>query len=229
MSTSKTIFVTGGNRGIGLEICRQLMALGHHVIMGSRDLDKGLEAAEQLTGKVDVLPLDVADETSVLACVKALEAALPRVDVLINNAGVIGSTIGTTSVTLAEMQQVFATNTFGPLLLSQHLLPLLRKGNDSRIINISSEMGQLSALGGGHAAYRLSKASLNALTISMARELQNEGIKVNAVHPGWVKTDMGGAGAPLSVSQGADTAVWLATGDQVPTGKFLSNRREMAW
>ena len=229
MSTSKIILVTGGNRGIGLEIARQLAALGHHVIIGARDLAKGLAAAAALPGKVDVRQLDVADEASVIACVQALTHELKHVDVLINNAGIISSTAGTSKVTLAEMQSVFATNAFGPLMLSQHLLPLLRKSSDARIINLSSEMGKLSSLGGGYAAYRLSKASLNAITISMAREWSGDGIKVNAMCPGWVKTDMGGAGALRTVHAGADTAVWLATTPQVPTGKFFSDRKEMAW
>ena len=229
MSTPKIILVTGGNRGIGLETCRQLAALGHHVIMGSRDVQKGITAAKALPGKVEVQQLDMADEASIAACAKTLSTELPHLDVLINNAGVISSTAGTAKVTLAEMQTVFATNTFGPLMLSQHLLPLLRKSSDARIINLSSEMGKMSSLGSGYAAYRLSKASLNALTISMARELQGDGIKVNAMCPGWVKTDMGGAGAARSVGQGADTAVWLATAVQIPTGKFFSDRKEMAW
>jgi NAD(P)-dependent dehydrogenase (short-subunit alcohol dehydrogenase family) len=229
MSSTKIILVTGGNRGIGLEICRQLAAMGHHVIMGSRDLQKGLAAAKGLPGKVDVRQLDVSDESSISACAQALGKELTHLDVLVNNAGIIGSTVGTTRVTLAEMQSVFGSNYFGPLLVSQHLLPLLRKSSEGRIINLSSEMGQMSSLGGGYAAYRLSKAGLNALTISMAKELRSDGIKVNAMCPGWVKTDMGGAGASRSVSVGADTAVWLATEKQIPTGKFFSDRREIPW
>jgi NAD(P)-dependent dehydrogenase (short-subunit alcohol dehydrogenase family) len=229
MHDKKTVLVTGGNRGIGLEICRQLAGMGHHVIMGSRDLDKGLAAAKTLPGKVDVRELDVASEASIVACAGALVPDFPKLDVLIHNAGVLGDNDGTTKVTLAALQIAFMTNTFGPLLLSQQLLPLLRKSAGGRIIHLSSEMGQMSALGGGHAAYRLSKASLNALTISMARELRPDGILVNAMCPGWVKTDMGGAGAMRSVSVGADTAVWLATADDIPTGKFFRDRKEMAW
>ncbi len=229
MSTSKIILVTGGNRGIGLEIARQLAAMGHHVIIGTRDLAKGEAVAKSLSGKVDVRQLDVSDEASVIACTQALASEFKHIDVLINNAGIISSTAGTAKVTLAEMQSVFATNAFGPLILSQHLLPLLRKSSDARIINLSSEMGKLNSLGGGYAAYRLSKASLNALTISMAREWSGDGIKVNAMCPGWVKTDMGGAGASRTLAQGADTAVWLATAPQIPTGKFFSDRKEMAW
>lgn len=229
MSSSKIIFVTGGNRGIGLEIARQLAAVGHHVIIGARDLEKGQAVAKALPGKVEARQLDVSDETSIIACAQALSKEFTHLDVLINNAGIISSTAGTAKVTLAEMQSVFATNAFGPLILSQHLLPLLRKSSEGRIINLSSEMGKMSSLGGGYAAYRLSKASLNALTISMARELSGDGIKVNAMCPGWVKTDMGGAGANRTVAQGADTAVWFATATQIPTGKFFSDRKEMAW
>ncbi len=228
-TTSKIILVTGGNRGIGLEICRQLAVLGHHVILGSRDLDKGLAAAKSLPGKVEVRQLDVAEEASVTACVRALSQELPRLDVLINNAGVLSSAVGTAKVTMAEMHSVFAANFFGPMLLSQQLLPLLRKGTAPSIINLSSEMGKQASLGGGYAAYRLSKSALNALTVSMARELGSEGIKVNAMCPGWVRTEMGGASAPRSVQQGADTAVWLATTGQVPTGKLFSDRVETNW
>jgi NAD(P)-dependent dehydrogenase (short-subunit alcohol dehydrogenase family) len=229
MHDTKIILVTGGNRGIGLEICRQLSGMGHHVIMGSRDVGKGLAAAKTLPGEVDVRELDVASEASIIACASALATDFPKLDVLINNAGVLSSKDGTPQVSMAELQVAFMTNAFGPLLLSQHVLPLLRKSAGGRIINLSSEMGQMSALGGGHAAYRLSKASLNAVTIAMSRELRQHGILVNAMCPGWVKTDMGGAGASRNVGVGADTAVWLATADDIPTGKFFRDRKEMAW
>jgi NAD(P)-dependent dehydrogenase (short-subunit alcohol dehydrogenase family) len=228
MSTPINILVTGGNRGIGLETCRQLAALGHTVLLGSRDHAKGQAAAATLSGNVQAVQLDMDDSASIAALAADLAARFGHLDVLINNAAVI-STIPAATVAEAEMKRVFQTNFHGPHALITALLPLLRRSPQGRIINLSSGMGALEDLTGGYAAYRLSKTALNALTILLANELRNEGVLVHAMCPGWVKTDMGGAGAQREVSQGADTAVWLATAPDTGTGKFWRDRKVIRW
>jgi NAD(P)-dependent dehydrogenase (short-subunit alcohol dehydrogenase family) len=227
---SKIALITGGNRGIGFEICRQLAGRGVHVILTARDTDRGLEAAESIGRGAAFYPLDVDVEPSIDVVAEALETSPGRLDVLINNAGINDEDTGTVETDLDAARRVMETNFYGPWRLSQALLPLLEKSSEGRIINITSGMGQLDGLTGGHAAYRLSKSALNALTILMANELRASGVTVNAVRPGWVRTDMGGADAPRSVEQGADTAVWLATlPDGGPTGKLFQDRAEIAW
>lgn len=222
----KTILVTGGNRGIGKEICRQLAADGHHVLLGSRDFTKGKAAAAEMSGKVEVVKLDVGDEESRLELAKQLT----QLDVLINNAGILPGNKGADAVTMEEVRQVLEINYFGVWSLIQNLLPQLRQASEGRIINMSSSMGAHAGLASGrHASYRVSKANLNDLTILLAADLASEGIKVNAMDPGWVRTDMGGAGASRSVEQGADTAVWLATTPVLPNGKFWRDRKQIAW
>lgn len=267
----KTILVTGGNRGIGLEICRQLDELGHRVIMGSRDLTKGEMAARSISSRVLARQLDVTDEQSIQNLYRSLESEAEKLDVLINNAGIgtrfeqndnsvlarlknvmetrftgawnivqkvkpvfkmAGVSIplkGAKSVSLSSVRQVMETNFYGPWRMVQVFLPLLLKSEEGRIINISSGMGELKSLAGDYPAYRLSKSSLNALTILLSNELCDEGIKVNSMCPGWVRTDMGGPDAPRTVSQGADTAVWLAIEPDIPSGKFFRDRNIIDW
>jgi NAD(P)-dependent dehydrogenase (short-subunit alcohol dehydrogenase family) len=267
----KIVLVTGGNRGIGLEICRQLDGLGHKVILGSRDLKKGLAAAGSISEEVVVRQLDVTDENSILDLFESVKAGFGKLDVLINNAGIgehpeenkssslaraknyleeniygvrqINKIIvplmrktglapqrnSSSDVPLSLVDHVMETNLYGPWRMIQVFIPLLMKSDDSRIINISSGMGELKSLSGIYPGYSLSKSSLNALTIMFSNELKDKGIKVNAMCPGWVKTDMGGPGAPRHVSQGADTAVWLATEMEIPTGKFFRDREEISW
>lgn len=222
------VLVTGGNRGIGLETCRQLAALGHTVLLGSRDLQKGQAAAATLPGDVHAVQLDMDDSNSIAALAADLKARHGRLDVLINNAAVISQDPATT-VADDEMKRVFQTNFHGPHALIRALLPPLRRSPQARIINLSSGMGALDDLTGGYAAYRLSKTALNALTILLANELRGDRILVHAMCPGWVKTDMGGAGAHREVSQGADTATWLATTPDPGTGKFWRDRKVIKW
>jgi NAD(P)-dependent dehydrogenase (short-subunit alcohol dehydrogenase family) len=265
----KTILVTGGNRGIGLEICRQLNDLGHKVILCSRDINKGLVAAQQLSNRTIVHQLDVTDEDSIQSLFESVKNEFCKLDVLINNAGIgardwrdnpeskmksmlkkdfrgiwkmikaskpllermgfAGSRVNAGNVDLWRARHMMETNFYGPWRMIQVFLPLLGESNDARIINISSGMGQLETLDNILPDYRMSKASLNALTIMFSNELKNIGIKVNAVCPGWVKTDMGGPDAPRSVKEGADTAVWLATEENIPTGKFFRDRQIINW
>ena len=226
---TKTILVTGGNRGIGLAICRQLAELGHEVIMGTRDTEKGKIAAEKMALPIDVQTLDVTNSNHIQKLAHYLAEAYGSLDVLINNAGIgIGSN-GVAKADLTEVKDIMETNFYGPWRLTQDLLPLLEKSDEGRIINISSGMGALNKMEGGYAGYRMSKSALNALTILTANELANTSIKVNAMCPGWVKTEMGGAGATRTVEQGADTATWLSTEVSISSGLFYRDRKVISW
>ena len=223
---NKIILITGANRGIGLETCKQLAAKGHTIIIGSRDLEKGEQAAIGIKGDVFVKKLEVTSEADMKRLFNEISIEYGKLDVLINNAGVF-SEDSVMDVSTEEMKRVFDTNVYAPLRTVQVFTPLLRKSDDPRIINVSSAMGMLNEQWPNSSAYRLSKFTLNGITIQLANELTD--IKVNSMHPGWVKTDMGGEQAPLSVEEGADTAVWLATADDIPTGKFFGERREKNW
>ena len=267
----KTILVTGGNRGIGLEICRQLDQRGYTVILGSRDLEKGKIAVRSFSKNCIVKQLDVTNELSIQNLFDFVKINFGKLDVLINNAGIGASHEVSGNIITAHVKNKMKTNFAGiwrlirifiPLLrkagiiaqrkrpenisfnnvkhimeinfygawrMIQVFIPLLRNSEDGRIINISSGMGELKSLSGDSPGYRLSKASLNALTIMFSNDLKENGIKVNAMCPGWVKTDMGGPDAPRDVSQGADTAIWLTTEKKIPTGKFFKDRKEINW
>jgi NAD(P)-dependent dehydrogenase (short-subunit alcohol dehydrogenase family) len=228
--------VTGANRGIGLEICRQLAKRGDiHVILTSRDEGKGKSAATKLAAsgaEVEYHPLDVTKQASVKALADSIGSSHGRCDILVNNAGVLADPRG--SRVLDSKVETYRTtlevNLLGPLMLSQALAPVMRKNRYGRIVNVSSGLGQLSDMGVGSPAYRISKTALNALTLMLADELKGSGILVNAMSPGWVRTDMGGPGAPRTAEQGADTAVWLATlPDNGPTGVFFRDRKPIPW
>jgi NAD(P)-dependent dehydrogenase (short-subunit alcohol dehydrogenase family) len=230
----KIALVTGSNKGIGFEICRQLAKNGIQVILSSRDEGKGIEACNILSKEginVDYHRLDVTDESSIDEVAGFIRDKYGRLDILVNNAGIM---IDSGSVFLADnvdlIMETMATNVYGPLRITQKLLPLMRKNNYGRIVNISSGMGQLNDMNGGYPGYRLSKVSINALTRIMADELKGTNILVNTMCPGWVKTDMGGRGAYRTPEQGADTAVWLAMlPDGSPGGKFFRDRQEIPW
>jgi len=228
--------VTGANRGIGLEISRQLGRRdGIRVVLTARDETKGKAAAKQLRGEgldVDFHGLDVTSKQSVKTFADWLEGACKRCDILVNNAGVMldprGSRILDSKV--KTYHDTLETNFIGPLMMIQALAPLMKKNGYGRIVNVSSGQGQLSDMGVGTPAYRVSKTALNALTRTLAAELNSSGILVNSMCPGWVKTDMGGPGAPRTVEQGADTAVWLATlPDDGPSGGFFRDRNPIPW
>jgi NAD(P)-dependent dehydrogenase (short-subunit alcohol dehydrogenase family) len=235
MLEKKIAVVTGGNRGIGFEICRQLGKAGYHVILAARDPGKGEAAAEKLRNeKLDVAfhALDVADERSIAAFVAWLKDTHGRCDALVNNAGILPDPRGSrlADTTPATVRAAFETNALAPLLLIQAVLPLMQKRKHGRIVNLSSGLGQLSDMSTGSIGYRLSKTALNAVTRIAAAEARGTDILVNSACPGWVKTDMGGAGASRTVEQGADTAVWLATlpvGG--PTGGFFRDRKPIPW
>lgn len=218
--------VSGANRGIGAEIARQLATdHGFLVLAGARE-PGDVEEAEN----VRPLQLDVTDQASVDAAREQVESDQGRLDVLVNNAGVYGEPTGVADYDLDEAHEVIETNLFGPWRLIQAFLPLLRGSEHPRIVNMSSGAGQLSDMDGGRAAYRVSKTGLNALTRALAADERGSEILVNTMCPGWVRTDMGGSGAPRSVEEGADTAVWLATlPDDGPSGGFFRNREPIPW
>lgn len=225
----KKVLVTGANRGISKEICQQLLSLGHFVIACGRDLGKLKSAFPQETNNIFLQVLDVNNEESVSEAAKKLQVKFSKIDVVINNAGIGVGNSDLDDVDIEEVKQIFETNFFGPMRVNKYFLPLLKKAIEGRIINISSGMGELDNLTSGYAGYRLSKAGLNAQTILLANELKGYGIKVNAMCPGWVKTDMGGSEAPNPVAQGADTAVFLALEEKIETGLIFRNRTPIKW
>ena len=232
--STKVVLVTGANRGIGREIARQLVRRGLHVVVAGRTLSGVQKTADEISragGTVEALALDVSDTRSVDAAVKAFSERHQKLDVLINNAGIYpdkGLTILT--VSRDRLSDTFQTNTFGPVEVVQRFLAALRKAKGARIINMSSGYGQLDGLSPDVPSYCLSKLTLNGVTIMLAAALKPDGISVNSVCPGWVRTDMGGPNATRSVEEGADTAVWLATdADPNLTGRFFRDRAEIPW
>ena len=227
------VVVTGGNRGIGFEICRQLAERGARVVLTARKRAAGEAAVKKLAelGQAAAFhPLDVTDGKSIERLSKVLKDTCGHVDVLINNAGIIAEgEAPALKVDLATVRETLETNALGPLRLAQNLVPLMRRGTSPRIVNMSSGMGALTDNSGGYAAYRMSKTLLNAVTAILAAELAGT-IAVNSVCPGWVKTAMGGRSAARDVAAGADTAVWLALDAPATlTGKFLRDRKVIPW
>ena len=235
MTPQRVAVVTGANRGIGFEICRQLARQGLTVVLTSRSAAKGRAAAKMLRDnglELDYHLLDITSPAGINALADYLAKHYGRLDVLVNNAGVILDPHG--SRVLDAKPQTFREtleiNVLGPLLLAQALVPLMKKNHYGRIVNLSSGLGQLSEMGTGTPVYRISKTALNALTCILAAELKRSGILVNSVNPGWVRTGMGGDGAPRTAEQGADTAVWLAMlPDDGPTGGFFRDREPIPW
>jgi NAD(P)-dependent dehydrogenase (short-subunit alcohol dehydrogenase family) len=229
MSTDRApvALVTGANRGIGLEVCRQLGRLGFTVLLGARDAGRGARASRQLGGgPTSPIVLDVADDESV----RAAAAGIERLDVLVNNAAILYDTWQRgVDADLDQVRDALDTNLLGAWRVTQAVLPLLRASPAGRIVNVSSGAGALTDMGGGTPAYRTSKAALNALTRILAAELRSDAILVNAVCPGWVATDMGGTGG-RPVADGAAGIVWAATlPDDGPTSGFFRDGRAIDW
>jgi NAD(P)-dependent dehydrogenase (short-subunit alcohol dehydrogenase family) len=222
--------VTGANRGIGLEVVRQLAERGYTAVLGARDLEKGRAAAEELAVEVEARRLDVADDGSVRELTGALERDFGRLDVLVNNAAIHYDTWQRgVDAELDLVHEALETNLFGAWRTTQACLPLLRGSRHARIVNVSSGAGALTDMGGGAPAYRVSKASLNALTRILAVELRGDGILVNSVCPGWVATDMGGPGG-RRVAEGAASVMWaVVLPDDGPTGGFFRDGRPIDW
>lgn len=247
--TGKVALVTGAARGLGVEIGRELAALGAHVVVAARDGDKAQAVAAALRergGEASALTLDVTSEADRRAAHDSIEAAHGRLDILINNAGILlDSPDGGTpaprqpSQALPEVvRETFEVNFFAPVFLTQQLLPLLKRSEAPRVVNVSSIRGSLAHLSDPASpvypvralGYDTSKAALNAFTILLAEELRGAPIKINAIHPGWLRTEMGGAQATLSVEDGARTAVRYATlGEDGPSGGFFFLDERLPW
>ena len=230
MTSRPIALVTGANRGIGREVARQL---AHDndvlVVLGSRDLGKGEEAARWVGHDAVAVQLDVSDDRSVAAALVSIEDLFGQLNIVVNNAGVDYDTDQrATSADLNRVRRTFATNLFGPWAVAIGASPLLRRSSNARLVNVSSGAGSLTEMSGGTPGYGVSKAALNALTIKLAAELRSDGVLVNAVCPGWVATDMGGGGRPIS--HGAKGVVWAATlPDSGPSGGFFRDGRPISW
>ncbi len=245
MQNKKIVLISGANKGLGFEAARQICKEGHTVIIGARNLEKG-QAAAKILGKegfsvnsvlLDVTRLDTIHKTS-----EWIEREYGKLDILVNNAGrIIDEQWLENSVEripMTKLQETFETNFFGPIELTRALLPLLRKSNGGRIVNVSSIMGSLSLhytpgspiFDSKPFAYNASKTALNQFTVHLAHLLKDTSIKVYSAHPGWVKTDLGGDYAPMSVEEGAKTIVDLAL-DKVefPSGSFVHMSDQLPW
>lgn len=226
----KIALVTGGNRGIGQAIVHGLAKKGFYVLMGCRDIAAVKKGAGDIPENIEPISLDVSDEQNIAKAKAYVEKKFGLLDVLVNNAGIVGQyTKSLIDGDIDDIRNVMEVNYFGPMRMSAAFLDLLRKSRDARIINMSSSMGALNQLRGGYHAYRLSKAGLNAQSLLLSNDLESEGIKVFSMNPGWVRTEMGGANAPKSIEEGADTALWLATDENARSGKFYDSRREIPW
>ncbi|MFI7011947.1 SDR family NAD(P)-dependent oxidoreductase [Streptomyces sp. NPDC050145] len=228
---TRTALVTGGNRGIGLEICRQLSRAGLQVVLAARDPARGRAAARKLgTGgaPVRVEELDITDSKSVRDCAGRLADSGVEVDVLVNNAGIY-PTDAFFSLGEETMGRALDVNLMGAFRTCQAFVPAMAERGYGRVVNLSSGLGGMTDNVPSPAAYGISKAALNALTLVVSAAAPAS-VKVNAVCPGWVRTDMGGSWAPSSVQQGADTAVWLARlPANGPTGGFFRHRKPIDW
>lgn len=249
MSTQEKIaLVTGATRGIGLETVRQLAETGVHVLLAGRNRDKAVEAALQLQRQgllVEAIALDVTDSASIAAAAQEIERKHGKLDILVNNAGIMADDAdkGVSGQSIATWRKTFDTNLFGVIETTQALLPLIRKSDAGRIVNVSSLLGSISEHQNpasfiyefkGVPSYNVSKSAVNAWTVHLAHELKDTGIKVNTIHPGYVKTDMNKAGdvqnGELDVADGARTSVRLALIDDAgPTGGYYYFDQVLPW
>jgi NAD(P)-dependent dehydrogenase (short-subunit alcohol dehydrogenase family) len=231
MTTNKRVLVTGGNRGIGLAISQGLIALNYEVIMTARSIESAKKAAEKLGAKAIPLELDVSDDNSIERAISLLSQKIDCLDVLINNAGVYpDKEVDSLTISRELLNTAMQTNTFGVIRMVQACLPLLEKSSDARIINVSSGMGELDSLTTTATSYSLSKLALNGATIMLSQSLKPKNIAINAMCPGWVRTDMGGNAAPRSPEEGADTAIWLVTeAPRSESGKFWRDRKAISF
>lgn len=239
----RVALVTGANKGLGFETSRQLGEEGVTVLMASRNKERGMEAVQQLRDeglKVEYVQLEVTNEADVDALVRHIDTSYGKLDVLVNNAGIMhrgkpGDVNTAEGVTAEVLRETFDVNFFGLVSLTQKLLPLIRKSESGRIINVSSILGSSTVQSDATSpwsgikpfAYNASKAALNSFTVHLAAALKDSNINVNSAHPGWVKTDLGGKNAPLETPEGAKTSVSLASADF--TGKFVHNGEEIPW
>ncbi|MGH8728827.1 MAG: SDR family oxidoreductase [Burkholderiales bacterium] len=231
----RVAIVTGANKGIGFEVCRQLAAKNIHVVLTARDPLRGEPAAARLSEQgldVEFHPLDVTQEQSVHLLRDHIAERYGAADIVVNNAGIMIDPKGSEVLdSKAETyRETLETNFYGVLAMCLAFTPLMLEKDYGRIVNVSSGMGQLSEMGSGSPAYRLSKTILNALTRTLAAEVEGKNVLVNSACPGWVKTDMGAVGATRSVEEGADGIVWLATLPAGgPSGGYFRDRKPIPW
>lgn len=228
----RVALVSGANRGLGFEVARQLSERGMTVLLGARDLDKGLHAARKLAGapgEVIAVQLDVTQQDQVDTLARWSDVTYGRLDVLVNNAGAFYDPAEHPSSTdIAPVRDALETHLFGSWRLSSAMLPLMRRHRYGRIVNVSSGCGASTADSGNCPAYRVSKSALNTYTRALASELEGSGIQVNAVCPGWVATDMGGPGG-RPVAAGAAGIVWAACLSEPLTGGFFRDGQRISW
>jgi NAD(P)-dependent dehydrogenase (short-subunit alcohol dehydrogenase family) len=231
MATAERIaLVTGANKGIGFEVAQQVTSKGFCVFIGARNEKAGRAAAQKIGAAATFLKIDVSHQRSIREAAKELAKAVDHLDVLVNNAGIIvDGDDAVLKATPGQFEETMKTNALGPLMMAEAFQPLLAKASTPRIVNVSSSGGQLhDGADGWSPIYCISKTALNGVTSQLAAALPK--FAVNSVCPGWVRTDMGGAGAPRSVEQGADGIVWLAAdAPQDLTGKFLQDRKVIPW
>ena len=224
--------ITGANRGLGYETCRQLLAKGLNVVFSGRD-EEALERAGSTfdRDKVMAVRMDVTEAASIKKAQEVIGNRFGPVDVLVNNAAILlYENEDALSIPSESYRQTFDTNVFGVIEVCRVFAPAMAQAGYGRIVNVSSGAGQLVSMSTYAPAYSMSKAALNAWTRILAGTYRRSGVLVNSVDPGWVRTDMGGPSAPRSVEQGADTITWLATlPDNGPTGEFFHDRRSIAW
>jgi NAD(P)-dependent dehydrogenase (short-subunit alcohol dehydrogenase family) len=229
----KVALVTGANRGIGLAVCRRLGVEGVRVVLGSRDPQRGEVAAQALRAEgfdVTACRLEVTDQESVDAAAAWLEATYGRLDVLVNNAGIMPNKASALEATLEDAEAMWQVNTLAPWRVCRAFVPLMLRGGWGRIVNVSSESGRFDRINAVATAYRVSKTALNAYTKSLAAELKPRGVLVNAVCPGWVASDMGGPTATGTLEEGGESIFWaIALDDSGPTGGFFQDGRPMPW
>jgi NAD(P)-dependent dehydrogenase (short-subunit alcohol dehydrogenase family) len=231
----RVALVTGANRGLGLETARQLLTKGLSVVFAGRDA-AALERAQRNLAEQDqhrafTVQMDVTSVESITAAHKVVFEQVGSVNVLVNNAAVLlGENDDVLSIPADAYARTFETNLFGAIEVCRAFVPAMAHAGYGRIVNVSSGAGQLAAMSAYAPAYSISKAALNAFTRILADSYRTHGVLVNAVDPGWVRTDMGGSSAPRSPQEGADTIVWLATlPDHGPTGGFFRDRRAIEW
>jgi NAD(P)-dependent dehydrogenase (short-subunit alcohol dehydrogenase family) len=226
--------VTGGNRGIGFEVCRQLAGIGYAVVLGSRDFRKAELAAKEIDPegeRITPCHIEIDNSVNVAALGTWIRERFGRLDALVNNASTPPDRWTTAgNADLSMVAEALDVNVFGTWRVTQALLPLLRSSPRPRVVNVSSEGGSISLMSGGRPAYSVSKAALNALTRLLAGELYRDGILVNAVCPGWTSDDYGVRGGGRSYAQGAASVVWAVTlPNGGPTGTFTRDGRELPW
>ena len=232
--TARVALVTGANRGMGLETCRQLLGRGLRVVMtgrNERSLDEAFRRLNAPAEQLIAVPIDVTDVTTIAGARRTIVQRFGAVDVLVNNAAVLlHEDSEVFDIPLDAYRETFETNVFAVIEVCRVFVPPMAERGYGRVVNVSSGAGQLAKMSTYAPAYSMSKTALNAFTRILAATYRGHGVLANAVDPGWVRTDMGGRGAPRSLAQGVETTVWLATlPNDGPTGRFFHDRRPIDW